>query len=132
MSYAIGHIGLNVLDLERSVKFYEDVFGMKEVFRMHPKSTLDMVLCFLSDKHNGTMISLVLYGERRQPYELGENNVHIAFVTDDFEGSYRRHKEMGVVCIEELQKDIYYVEDPDGYEIAVVPAKFHPANLTIG
>ena len=65
MSYAIGHIGLNVLDLERSVKFYEDVFGMKEVFRMHPKSTLDMVLCFLSDKYNGTMISLVWYGERR-------------------------------------------------------------------
>lgn len=52
-------------------------------------------------------------------------------MTDDFEGSYQRHKAMGIVCIEELQKDIYYVEDPDGYEIAVVPAKFHPANLSI-
>ena len=57
--------------------------------------------------------------------------MHIALVTDDFEGSYQRHKAMGIVCIEELQKDIYYVEDPDGYEIAVVPAKFHPANLSI-
>lgn len=44
MSYAIAHIGINVLDLDRSVKFYEDVFGMKEVFRMHPKSALDMVI----------------------------------------------------------------------------------------
>ncbi len=131
MSYAIGHIGINVLDLDRSAKFYSEVFGMKEVFRMHPKSTLDMILCFMSDEHNGTMISLVWYGERKSPYEQGENNVHIAFVTDDFEGSYRRHKELGLVSIEELQKDIYYVEDPDGYEIAVVPAKFHPSNLRI-
>ena len=131
MSYAIAHIGINVLDLDRSVKFYEDVFGMKEVFRMHPKSALDMVLCFLSDRHGGAMITLVWYGERKTPYELGENNVHTALVTDDFEGSYQRHKAMGIVCIEELQKDIYYVKDPDGYEIAVVPAKFHPANLSI-
>ena len=77
------------------------------------------------------MITLVWYGEHKTPYEPGENNVHIALVTDDFEGSYQRHKAMGIVCIEELQKDIYYVEDPDGYEIAVVPAKFHPANLSI-
>lgn len=72
------------------------------------------------------MITLAWYGERKTPYELGENNVHIALVTDDFEGSYQRRKAMGIVCIEKLQKDIYYVEDPDGYEIAVVPAKFHP------
>ena len=90
-----------------------------------------MVLCFLSDRHGGAMITLVWYGERKTPYELGENNVHIALVTDDFEGSCQRHKAMGIVCIEDLQKDIYYVEDPDGYEIAVVPAKFHPANLSI-
>ena len=77
------------------------------------------------------MITLVWYGERKTPCELGENNVHIALVTDDFEGSCQRRKAMGIVCIEELQKDIYYVEDPDGYEIAVVPAKFHPANLSI-
>ena len=49
------------------MKFYEDVFGMKEVFRMHPKSALDMVLCFLSDRHGGAMITLVWYGERKTP-----------------------------------------------------------------
>ncbi len=77
------------------------------------------------------MITLVWYGERKTPYEPGENNVHIALVTDDFEGSYQRHKAMGIVCIEELQTDIYYVDDPDEDEFAVVPAKFHPANLSI-
>lgn len=126
MKYSFAHMWINVLDLDRSIRFYEDTFGMKEVFRMHPKSTLDMILCFLSDGHSGAMITLVWYGERKFPYELGENNVHICLVTDDFEASYKKHKEMGIVCIEELKKNIYYVEDPDGYEIAVVPENFHP------
>lgn len=70
---------LHAVDLDRSVKFYEDVFGMKEVFRMHPKSAPDMVLCFLSDRHGGAMITLVWYGERKTPYELGgEQRAHRA------------------------------------------------------
>lgn len=132
MKYAFAHTGLNVLDLERSVKFYKETFGFKEVFRMHPKSKLDMVICFLSDGHAGAMLALVWYGERQEPFELGENNVHICLVADDFEASYRRHKEMGIVCIDEFKKDIYYVEDPDGYEIAVVPANFHPTFFSGG
>lgn len=132
MKYSFAHVGINVLHLEQSIEFYDKAFGMKEAFRMHPKSNLDMVLCFLSDGHNGTMITLVWYGERKTPYVLGENNVHIALVTDDFEASYKRHKEMGIVSIEEIQKNIYYVEDPDGYEIAIVPANYHPTFISQG
>jgi lactoylglutathione lyase len=122
----MAHVGINVLDLERSIDFYQKAFGMREVFRMHPKSELDMILCFLSDERESTMLVLAWYGERDVPYELGENNVHLAFVADDFEASYEKHKDMGIVCIEEKKKDIYYVEDPDGYQIAVVPDKYHP------
>lgn len=130
MKYSMAHIGINVLDLNRSIKFYNNVFGMREVFRMHPKSELDMILCFLCNESNETMLTLTWYGERTFPYELGENDVHLAFVTDDFEESYKRHAEMGIVCISEMQKSIYYVEDPDGYQIAVVPEKFHPIFFT--
>ena len=126
MAYSMAHIGINVLDLERSVAFYRDAFGMKEIFRMHAKSKLNMVLCFLSDECCGTMLTLVWCEEKKSPYDLGDNNIHINFTTDDFEGSYHRHKEMGIVCIEELNKHIYYVEDPDGYEIALVPEQCHP------
>ena len=31
---------------------------------------------------------------------------------------------------EELKKDIYYVEDPDGYQIAIVPDRYHPTFFT--
>lgn len=126
MKYSMAHVGINVLDLARSVDFYTNAFGLREVFRMHPKSELNMRLCFLSDERESTMLVLVWYGERNIPYELGENNAHLAFVADDFEKSFEKHKQMGIVSIEELDKDIYYVEDPDGYEIAIVPESYHP------
>lgn len=133
MKYTFAHMGINVLDLDRSVEFYERAFGFKEVFRMYPKSSLDMILCFLSDGHAGTMVTLVWYGDRKIPYELGENNVHMCLVTDDFAGSHRKHSEMGIICIDEYkEKSIYYVEDPDGYEIAVVPTNYHPTFIRNG
>jgi lactoylglutathione lyase len=130
MKYSLAHIGINVLDLSRSVEFYTKAFDMHEVFRMHPKSELDMILCFLSDEGDTTEIALTWYGERDIPYELGENDVHLVFVVDDFKASYEKHKKMGIVCIEELKKDIYYVEDPDGYQIAIVPDRYHPTFFT--
>lgn len=89
-----------------------------------------MILCFLSDEGDTTEIALTWYGERDIPYELGENDVHLVFVVDDFKASYEKHKKMGIVCIEELKKDIYYVEDPDGYQIAIVPDRYHPTFFT--
>lgn len=126
MKYSMAHVGINVLNLERSIQFYQEAFGMHEVFRMHAKSDLDMILCFLSDLQESAMVVLVWCRERQIPYELGENNIHLAFVADNFEESYEKHKKMGIVCIEERKKDIYYVEDPDGYQIAIVPEQYHP------
>ena len=62
MKYSMAHVGINVLDLERSIDFYQKAFGMREVFRMHPKSELDMILCFLSDERESTMLVLAWYG----------------------------------------------------------------------
>lgn len=92
MKHSIAHIGLNVLDLEKSVQFYQEVFGMREVFRMYPKSDLNMIPCFMSDEDCNCMLALTWFGERKEPYELGENNNNIAIVTDDFEASYEKHK----------------------------------------
>lgn len=126
MQFSMAHVGINVMDLERSINFYKEAFGMTEVFRMHPKSSLNMVFSFLSDEHNRTMLNLISCAERTIPYEMGENNTHIAFVSDDFLASYEKHKAMGIICIEELEKSIYYVEDPDGYQLAIIPQVYHP------
>ena len=48
-----------------------------------------------------------------RPYELGDNEIHLAFETDDYEAAHKRHEEMG----------IYFVNDPNGYWLEILPAK---------
>lgn len=43
--------------------------------------------------------------------------------TDHFEEAHREHQEMGVICFENPGMGIYFIEDPDGYWIEIVPAK---------
>ncbi|MGI6116800.1 MAG: VOC family protein [Bilifractor sp.] len=131
MKYSLAHIGLNVVNLERSIKFYEEAFGLHEIFRMRPKSDLDITLCFMGDDRCGCLITLILYGQHdeKEPFDVGEDNIGLNFITDDFEASLKKHREMGIVTMESTNGRIYYVQDPDGYEISVVPEKFHPIRL---
>ena len=57
------------------------------------------------------------------PYDLGECQFHLAVTVDDFDGMFRRHKEMGCVCYENPDMGVYFIEDPDGYWIEVLPAQ---------
>ena len=44
-----------------------------------------------------------------QPYELGENESHIAFATDDFEAAHRLHEEMGCILLwEQRDGNLFY------------------------
>ena len=58
-----------------------------------------------------------------RPYELGDNEIHLAFEVDDFDAALAKHKEMGCVCFENPAMGIYFIEDPDGYWLEIVPAK---------
>ena len=46
-----------------------------------------------------------------------------AFEVDDFDAALAKHKEMGCVCFENPAMGIYFIEDPDGYWLEIVPAK---------
>ena len=59
--------------------------------------------------------------DRTDKYDLGDNEIHLAFRTDDYDGAFRKHKEMGVVCYENPTMGIYFIEDPDGYWIEILP-----------
>ena len=58
-----------------------------------------------------------------RPYELGDNEIHLAFAVDDFDAAYKKHKEMGCICFENPSMGIYFIEDPDGYWLEIVPGK---------
>ena len=48
---------------------------------------------------------------------------HLAFQTDDFEAAHALHAEMGCICFENEAMGIYFIQDPDGYWLEIVPAK---------
>lgn len=56
-------------------------------------------------------------------YDLGDNEIHLAFTTDDMEASHKKHEEMGCICFENPAMGIYFITDPDGYWLEIVPEK---------
>ncbi len=102
------HFNFNVLDLEKSLKFYKDALGLNPV-REKTASDGSFKLTYLT--------------ERKEPYNLGECEFHLAFKTDEYESFYQKHKEMGVICYENPAMGIYFISDPDGYWIEIVPTR---------
>ena len=45
------------------------------------------------------------------------------FRVDDYEAAYAHHKEMGCICLENPSMGIYFIQDPDGYWLEIVPTK---------
>ena len=54
---------------------------------------------------------------------MGDNESHIAFFADDYDSAHAMHADMGCICYENLDMGIYFIEDPDGYWLEIIPAK---------
>lgn len=120
--FAFNHYNYNVLDLEKSMKFYEAALGLKEVRR---KEAADgsWKLVYLGDGKSDFTLELTWLRDRKDPYNLGENEFHLAFVAEDYEGAHAKHKEMGCICFENPEMGIYFINDPDNYWLEIIPAK---------
>lgn len=122
MKFTLAHNNLNVLDLKKSLEFYGEALGMKEVRR---KEAADgsFILVYLESQDAAHQLELTWLRDRKEPYNLGDNEIHIAFVTDDYEGALAKHKEMDAVCFENTAMGIYFIVDPDGYWLEIIPEK---------
>lgn len=120
--FTFNHFNFNVLDLERSIKFYEEAFGLKPV-REKEASDGSFKLVFLGDGATNFTLELTWLRDRTEPYDLGEQEFHLAFETDDMEKAHALHEKMGCICYENRSMNVYFVEDPDGYWIEVIPKK---------
>ena len=114
------HFNFNVLNLERSVDFYGEALGLK-VVRETVAPDDSFRLAFLGEEHTGFKLELTWLRDHTQPYDLGECEFHLAFVTDQFDALYAKHKAMGCVCYENPDMGIYFISDPDGYWIEIMP-----------
>ena len=114
------HENYNVRDLDRSLAFYREALGLHEVRRNEKP---EFTIVFMADDTETFQLELTWLKDRDKPYDLGECEFHLAFVTDQYDDFYAKHKEMGCVCFENPGMGIYFIADPDGYWIEIVPEK---------
>ena len=89
MKFKFVHNNLNVLDLERSMKFYEEALGLKEDHRLEAEG---FTLVYLGDGgQTPHELELTWLKDRKEPYNLGENEFHLAFTVDDYDAAHAKH-----------------------------------------
>jgi len=120
--FVFNHFNFNVLDLQRSLKFYDEALGLKPV-RTKQASDDSFTIIFLGDGVSSFTLELTWLRDRTEAYDLGECEYHLAFAADDFEAAHKKHQEMGIICFENPSMGIYFIEDPDGYWIEVIPPR---------
>ena len=123
MNFKFAHVNFNVKNLDDSIAFYKQALDLEEVRR---KSSEDksFIIAFLNDKLGSPFqLELTWLADHPQAYDLGEEEFHLAFRVDDFDASYNKHKEMGCICYENKEMGIYFINDPDGYWIEIVPTR---------
>lgn len=115
------HFNFNVLDLERSLKFYDESLDLKPVKEKVAEDG-SYKLVYLGDGKTDFTLELTWLKDRTEPYNLGECEFHLAFTTDKYDEVYQKHKDMGIVIFENEKMGIYFIVDPDGYWIEILPA----------
>ena len=116
------HFNFNVLDLEKSIAFYKEAIGLS-VVREKNASDGSYKIVYLGDGRTGFYLELTWMRDRKEPYDLGDEEFHLAFKTDEYDAFHKKHEEMGCICFENPSIGIYFINDPDGYWIEIVPVR---------
>ena len=120
MTFRFAHNNINVFDLDKSLKFYTEALGLKEV-RRNEAGDGSFIIVYLGDGIGGHMLELTWMRDWKQPYNLGDNEIHLAFVADDYAAAHEKHSGMGCICYENDAMGLYFIADPDGYWTEIMP-----------
>lgn len=120
MPFKFAHNNLNVSDLERSLKFYREALDLRETKRREAGDG-SFILVFLGDGVTPHRLELTWLRDMDRPYDLGDNEFHLAFTCDDFAAAHERHAAMDCICYENPGMGIYFIADPDGYWLEILP-----------
>lgn len=122
MKFKMIHENYNVADLDVSLAFYEKALGLKESRR---KTAADgsFILVYLKNEESDFELELTWLRDHPNKYDLGECEFHLAFSVEDFNAAHKLHEEMGCICFENPSMGIYFIVDPDGYWLEILPAR---------
>ena len=118
--FAFNHFNFNVSNLDKSLQFYKEALGL-EIQRRKEADDGSFVIVFLEDKKTGFRLELTALRDHPQKYDLGECEFHLAMKAEDYEAAHAKHAAMGCICFENPAMGIYFISDPDGYWIEIIP-----------
>jgi lactoylglutathione lyase len=121
---------IRVAHLERSIRFYQDAFGMAETHRLDFPS---FTLVYLREPESGSEIELTLNKGTDTPYTHGSGYGHVAFAVDGIEAFRDRLIALGLAPGDlkslshgdQLVARFFFITDPDGYKIEVLSREGH-------
>jgi lactoylglutathione lyase len=114
------HFNINVSDLQKSITFYKEALGLEPVGEIRPENG-EYVIVYLSRPGENFRLELTWLRDHRGVYELGENESHLAMKIDnDFMEALEFHRSKGWVCLENIPKGYYFINDPDDYWIEIL------------
>lgn len=116
------HENYNVFDLEASLRFYKKALGLTEV-RRKVAGDGSFKIVYIANEESDFQMELTWLRDKKEPYDLGDCEFHLAFRTDDYKASHDLHEQMGCICYENPEMGIYFIKDPDGYWIEIVPTR---------
>ena len=117
------HMNINVTNLEKSIAFYAEALGLSEQSRLNaPDGSFTIV--YLTDGQSRFCLELTWLRDKEGSYNLGDNETHLCLrVPGDYDKAREFHRQMGCVCYENEEMGLYFINDPDGYWIEVLPEK---------
>ena len=130
MKFRPVHENYNVRDLDRSIKFYGEALGLKETRRINAEDG-SFTIVYLESVDGGFQLELTWLKDVDRAYDLGDNEFHLAFVTDDYAAAHALHEKMGCICFENPAMGIYFINDPDGYWLEIIPADKQDASFAL-
>ena len=99
MKFSFAHNNINVKDLDKSLAFYKEALLLEEARRLEDPSGA-FTLVYLKSPYTAHELELTWLRDWDRPYNLGDNEFHLALEVEDFDKAYELHKEMGCICFE--------------------------------
>lgn len=122
MKFKMIHENYNVYDLQKSLDFYEKALGLKEIRRIEAEDG-SFIIVYVGNEETDFELELTWLRDMDRKYNLGDCEFHLAFRVDDFEAAHAKHEQMGCICYENPEMGIYFIADPDGYWLEIVPTR---------
>lgn len=120
------HTMLRVKDLDESIRFYTEHFGMKLLRRKdYPEGKFTLAFVGFGDEKDHTVLEFT-YNHGQHDYDLGDAFGHIALGVDDIHATCERLRAAGAKITREPgpmkhgTTVIAFLEDPNGYKIELI------------